>query len=152
MSKNIKLIFPMDGQVMPLTEVNDYLFNRKIMGEGAAINPKGNFVYAPVDGEIILVYDAKHAIAIKTDEGLQILIHVGIDSVKLEGKGFATYVKVGDKVEAGDKLLFFDREFIEKKASIITPIVITNSEIVDSVDVSYGNGKAGDPFMNIKLK
>ncbi|MDP4087677.1 MAG: PTS glucose transporter subunit IIA [Bacillota bacterium] len=152
MSKKIDLFLPISGKVVALTEVNDYLFNKKIMGEGAAIKPSDNFVYSPVDGEIILVYDAKHAIGIKTEEGLQILIHVGIDSVKLEGRGFASYVKVGDKVKAGEKILFFDREFVEMQASSITPLVITNSEIVEVIDINYKSTKAKEIFMTVELK
>lgn len=152
MSKKIKLNLPITGKVLALTEVNDYLFNKKIMGEGFAINPKENFVYSPADGEVILVYEAKHAIAIKTDEGLQILIHVGIDSVKLEGRGFASYVKVGDKVKAGDKILFFDREFVELKASIVTPVVITNSELLNSFDINFSSSKAGDIVAEATIK
>lgn len=152
MGKTIQLALPVNGKVAALTEVNDYLFNKKIMGEGAAIKPEDNFVYSPADGEVVLVYDAKHAIAIRTDEGLQILIHVGIDSVKLEGRGFASYVKVGDKVSVGEKILFFDREYIEKHASSITPLVITNSELIESIDINYKATKATDRFMTIELK
>jgi glucose-specific phosphotransferase system IIA component len=152
MSKEIKLLLPITGTVVALTEVNDYLFNKKIMGEGAAVKPNDNYLYSPVDGEIVLVYDAKHAIAIQTEDGLQILIHVGIDSVKLEGRGFASYVKVGDKVKAGDKILFFDREYIESFASTITPLVITNSELVETIDTNFRTTKAGDVFMTVTLK
>lgn len=152
MSKEIELLLPVDGKVIPLTEVNDYLFNKKIMGEGVAVIPNGNFVYAPLDGEINLIYDAKHAIGIKTEEGLQILIHIGIDSVKLEGRGFAAYVKVGERVAKGDKLIFFDKEFLEKKASPVTPIVITNPELIESIDTNYKASKEKDLLMKIKLK
>lgn len=152
MSKKIKLNLPVNGKVLALTEVNDYLFNKKIMGEGFAVKPTSNFIYSPVDGEIILVYEAKHALAIKTSEGLQILIHVGIDSVKLEGRGFASYVKVGDKVKRGDKILFFDREFVESKASTITPIVITNSELIQSFDINFSAAKTGDTAAEATLK
>lgn len=152
MGKRINLLLPISGEVVALTEVNDYLFNKKIMGDGAAIRPKDNFVYSPVDGEVVLVYDAKHAIGIKTEDGIQILIHVGIDSVKLEGKGFASYVKVGDKVKAGDKILFFDREFVEMQASTVTPLVITNSEIIEGIDINYKSTKAKEVFMTIELK
>ena len=152
MSENVKLTLPIKGEVLSLTEVNDYLFNRKIMGEGFAIRPRDNFVYSPVDGEIVLVYDAKHALAIKTEEGLQILIHIGLDSAKLEGRGFASYVKVGDKVKAGEKLFFFDREFIEKRSSIVTPIVITNSEIIKSFTINYSASKLGDSVAEVVLK
>ena len=152
MSKEVSMLLPINGKVRALTEVNDYLFNKKIMGEGAAIEPSDSFVYSPVDGEITLVYESKHAIGIKTEDGLQILIHVGIDSVKLEGRGFATYVKAGDKVSAGDKILFFDREFVEKNASTITPLVITNSEIVESIEINYKSNKVGQQFITLKLK
>jgi glucose-specific phosphotransferase system IIA component len=152
MSKTIELILPVDGKVIPLTEVNDYLFNKKMMGEGVAVIPNDNFIYSPLDGEIVLVYDAKHAIAIKDSSGLKVLIHVGIDSVKLEGRGFATYVKVGDKVNKGDKLMFFDREFLEKKASSVTPMVITNPELVDIFDTNYKVCKSRQVLMTITLK
>lgn len=152
MSKEINLLLPINGTVASLSEVNDYLFNKKIMGDGAAIKPNDNYLYAPVDGEIVLVYDAKHAVAIKTKDGLQILIHVGIDTVKLDGKGFASYVNVGDMVSAGDKLLYFDREYIEKQASTITPIVVTNSELVEVIDTNYKATKVGSHFMTIILK
>jgi PTS system, glucose subfamily, IIA component len=151
-SKEINLLLPINGTVASLSEVNDYLFNKKIMGDGAAIKPNDNYLYAPVDGEIVLVYDAKHAVAIKTKDGLQILIHVGIDTVKLDGKGFASYVNVGDMVSAGDKLLYFDREYIEKQASTITPIVVTNSELVEVIDTNYKATKVGSHFMTIILK
>jgi sugar PTS system EIIA component len=151
-SKEIKLQLPINGKVLALAEVNDYLFNKKIMGEGAAIKPSDNFVYSPVSGEIIMLYDAKHALAIKTEEGLQILIHVGIDSVKLEGKGFASYVKVGDKVLAGDRLLFCDVKYIELFASSVTPIVVTNSEMIDCIDINFKASRTSDTFMTIKLK
>lgn len=152
MSKQIELMLPVDGRVMPLTEVNDYLFNKKMMGDGAAIYPESNFIFSPVDGEIALVYDSKHAIAIRTEDNIQILIHIGLDSVKLEGRGFAAYVKAGDKVKRGDKLIFFDKEFVEMKSSLITPIVITNSEIVETMDVNYKSNKAGQSLMTITLK
>ncbi|MBL4934873.1 PTS glucose transporter subunit IIA [Clostridium sp. YIM B02515] len=152
MNDTIKLVMPVDGEVLPLSEVQDYLFSKRIIGEGLAINPKDNFIISPVEGEITLVYDTKHAIVLKTKEGLQILIHVGIDSVKLEGRGLATYVKVGDKVSKGDKLMFFDKDFLEKKASSITPIIITNPELVESFDINYKASKCGDTLLVIKLK
>lgn len=152
MKKIIEMLLPMDGRVLPLTEVNDYLFNKKIMGEGIAIEPYGNNIYSPVDGEITLVYDAKHAIAIRTDEGLQILLHIGIDSVKLEGRGFATYVKAGDRVKKGDKILFFDKEYLEKKVSSVTPIVITNPELIENMDTNFKASKVSDVVLTITLK
>ncbi|HEY5563349.1 MAG TPA: PTS glucose transporter subunit IIA [Clostridiaceae bacterium] len=148
----IKLYLPIKGSILPLSEVNDYLFSKKIMGEGLAIKPEDNFIYSPVDGEVVLIYDTKHALALKTKEGLQLLIHIGIDTVKLEGRGFASYVKVGDMVKTGDKLVFFDREFIEKKVSSITPIVITNPELIENFDINYKANNNGDLLAEIRLK
>lgn len=152
MNKEINLILPIDGKVIPLSEVNSYLFNNKMLGDGVAIQPEDNFVYSPIDGEITLVYEAKHAIAIKSPEGLNIMIHVGLDTVKLEGRGFASYVKVGDKVKAGDKILFFDREYVELKSSTTTPLVITNSEVIESIEIDYHASKAKQEFVHITLK
>ena len=152
MSKKINFLLPVDGTPIPLSEVNDYLFNKKIMGEGVAIKPLGDTIISPIDGEIAVVYESKHAIMIKSEDGLEILIHVGIDSAKLQGKGFAAYVKVGDKVKAGDKILYFDRAFIEKNVSDVTPIVITNAEIIESFDINYEARKALDTLMEITIK
>ncbi|MBU5590668.1 PTS glucose transporter subunit IIA [Clostridium sp. MSJ-4] len=152
MNNKLELFLPVDGTVKPISEVNDYLFNKKIMGEGVAIEPKGNYLYAPIDGEITLVYEGRHALAIKTDAGLQILIHLGIDSVKLNGKGFAYYVNEGDKVKKGEKILFFDKEYIEKYASTTTPIVITNSELISNITFNYKANKVGDLLMEVNLK
>ncbi|WP_032121601.1 PTS sugar transporter subunit IIA [Clostridium amazonitimonense] len=152
MNNKLELFLPVDGIVKPISEVNDYLFNKKIMGEGVAIEPKGNYLYAPIDGEITLVYEGRHALAIKSDAGLQILIHLGIDSVKLNGKGFAYYVNEGDKVKKGEKILFFDKEYIEKYASTTTPIVITNSELISNITFNYKANKVGDLLMEVNLK
>ena len=152
MTKKISFLMAVEGTPIPLSDVSDYLFSKKIMGEGVAVKPTGNLVCSPVDGEIAVVYEAKHAIIIKTEDGLQVLIHVGIDSAKLEGRGFATYVKVGDKVNAGDKLLLFDREFVEKNVSDVTPVVITNSELIETIDINYSASKLNDTLMEIVLK
>lgn len=147
MSKIIKMVLPINGKVLPLSDVNDYLFNKKIMGEGAAIEPYDGNVVSPIDGKIVLIYKTNHAIAVENEDGIKVLIHVGLDSAKLEGKGFALYVKIGDDVKAGDKILSFDRDFVEKNASIITPVVITNSERVKNYDVDYSIKKAGEEFV-----
>lgn len=147
MSKVIKMVLPINGKVLPLSGVNDYLFNKKIMGEGAAIEPYDGNVVSPIDGKVVLIYKTKHAVAVESEDGIRVLIHVGLDSAKLDGKGFALYVKEGDKVKAGDKILSFDREFLEKNASLITPVVITNSERVKDYDVDYSIKSAGKEFV-----
>lgn len=152
MSKVVKLLLPIDGKVVPLSEVNDYLFNKKIMGEGAALKPTGDYVCSPIDGEIALIYDSKHAFIIKSIDGLQILIHIGLDTSKLEGRGFGSYVKVGDKVKAGDKILFFDKDYVESKSSLETPVVITNVDLIENININYKIREVGKEFAEITLK
>ena len=152
MGETLKLLLPISGTVIPLSEVNDYLFNKKMMGEGIAIKPKDNLVYSPIDGEVAVLYESKHALMIKGKSGINLLIHVGMNTAKLEGRGFGSFVKVGDKVLAGDKLMFFDTEYVENKSSLDTPVVITNPEILENIDIDFGVKKAKSVFATIKLK
>lgn len=118
---------PIHGEIKPLSEVPDQVFSQKMMGDGFAILPTEGMVISPVDGEIVTFFPTKHAIGIKANDGREILIHVGIDTVKLEGKGFEALVAQGDKVEAGQPLLKMDLAYIKAHAvSIITPIIFTN--------------------------
>lgn len=120
-------ISPMEGEMKPLSEVPDQVFSQKMMGDGFAILPTEGIVVSPVDGEIVTFFPTKHAIGIKANDGREILIHVGIDTVKLNGEGFKALVEQGDKVEAGQPLLEMDLAYIEENAvSIITPIIFTN--------------------------
>lgn len=152
MGKILELLQPINGSIIPLSELNDYLFNKKMMGEGVAIKPKDNYVYSPIDGEVAVIYESKHAIIIKSDTGIQVLIHIGLDTAKLEGRGFGSYVKEGDRVSAGDKLIFFDREYLETKSSLDTPIVVTNPELIESIEINYGCKNEKCKFATIKLK
>ena len=138
--KGVQLQTPMVGQIIQLADVPDQVFSGKMIGEGFAINPTEGKVYAPVDGEIVQLFPTKHAIGIRTKNGLEILIHVGIDTVELKGEGFIAYCKAGDQVKAGDLLLDVDLEFIKsKEKSIITPIVFTDKSQYKSFDVTYGS-------------
>ena len=98
------------------------------MGNGIAIDPTDNKVYAPFDGTVEFIAETKHAIGLKSDDGVELLIHVGMDTVKMNGKGFDVKTKVNERVKEGDSLLEFDRNEIQKEGySLITPVVITNS-------------------------
>lgn len=152
MGKTLELLLPISGTVIPLSEVNDYLFSKKIMGEGIAIKPTDNFLYSPIDGEVAVLYESKHAIIIKGESGIQLLLHVGMDTAKLEGRGFGSFVKVGDKVSAGDKLMFFDAEYVSDKSSLDTPVVITNPDILEDIQIDFTAKKAKSKFATIKLK
>ncbi|MEH7085535.1 PTS glucose transporter subunit IIA [Neobacillus drentensis] len=118
---------PIEGEIIPITEVPDQVFSQKMMGDGFAIVPSKGSVVSPVDGEIMNVFPTKHAIGIKASQGYEILIHVGMDTVNLKGEGFTVLVKDGEKITKGQEILKFDLDFIKKSApSIVTPIIFTN--------------------------
>jgi PTS system glucose-specific IIC component len=133
-----KILNPIKGEIIPLEKVKDDVFSQKIMGEGFAIIPKDNKVFAPISGEITILFPTKHAIVIKDNKGYEIMIHVGIDSVKLNGKGFETKLSKGDKVEEGDLLLTFDRELLANNGDVTTPVIITNLPENIRAYVKYG--------------
>jgi PTS system glucose-specific IIA component len=136
----VHITAPLNGKVLDITEVPDPVFSQKMMGEGVAIEPTDGQVVSPIDGEVVSVFPTKHAIGLKTKSGLELLIHIGLETVNLNGEGFESFVAAGDKVKRGDKLISFDLEFIREKAkSTITPIIITNTdEVVENVDKNVG--------------
>ncbi|EFR97423.1 pts system glucose-specific eiicba component, partial [Listeria ivanovii FSL F6-596] len=117
-----------DGQLISLEEVPDPVFNQKMMGEGIAIKPETGTIVAPADGKIIQLAETKHAFGIRTALGQEILVHIGLETVSLNGEGFNVLVKVGDKVKKGQPVVEADIDFIQKNAaSTVIPMVITNS-------------------------
>lgn len=121
------IINPIEGEIIPITEVPDQVFSGKMMGDGFAIIPSEGTVVSPVDGEIVNVFPTKHAIGILSNGGKEILIHIGIDTVKLNGEGFEVLVSQGEKVTKGQQLVKIDLHFIRENApSTITPVVFTN--------------------------
>lgn len=141
-----KFVAPISGELLPITEVPDPVFAGKMMGDGFAIKPNDGTVVSPVNGKIINVFPTKHAIGITADSGREILIHFGIDTVKLNGEGFEALVSEGDEVKAGQPLLKVDLDYIAKNAtSTITPIIFTNLAEGQSVTVEKpGTVKNGD--------
>lgn len=110
-----ELYAPMKGEVLDVSKSADPAFASKAMGEGVAINPSEGVIYAPADGTISLIFPTKHAMGITLNSGIELLIHAGIDTVKMEGKGFETFVETGAKVKKGDKLLSFDMDLVKEK-------------------------------------
>ena len=128
LDNNKEIKNPLSGKVLPLSKVEDAVFSSGAMGNGIAIDPTDNKVYAPFDGTVEFIAETKHAIGLKSDDGIELLIHVGMDTVKMNGKGFDVKTKVNERVKEGDLLLEFDRNEIQKEGySLITPVVITNS-------------------------
>ncbi len=125
-------VSPMKGKLMPLEEVQDQAFASKAMGDGFAIELEGNQVVSPVNGEVILCFPTHHAYGIRSDEGKEILIHIGMDTVELNGEGFSPKVEVGDIVQAGDVICEVDREkILTAGKSLVSPVVFTSGEKID---------------------
>jgi len=138
---------PLSGKVTDITLINDEVFSKNIMGQGVAIQPSDTTVYAPFNGEVKVVFPTKHAIGLQSDEGIELMIHVGLDTVELDGKYFETFVEENQQVKAGDKLLTFDMEKIVADGyEMVTPIVVTNSDQYDNIvfasveEIKHGQG------------
>ncbi|WP_353855457.1 PTS glucose transporter subunit IIA [Bacillus sp. Bos-x628] len=126
---------PVDGELMDMTDVPDPVFSQKMMGDGVAVKPSNGEIVSPVEGEIIQLFHTKHAIGIRTLSGLELLIHIGLETVGLNGEGFKAHMKEGDKVKIGDPLMSCDLDLIEEKAaSTVTPIVIMNGDMIERLD------------------
>lgn len=153
--KEIIIKSPFTGKVIPIEKVPDAVFSQKMMGEGIAVEPSEGIALAPISGEIAVLFPYGHAFGIKTEEGLELLIHIGIDTVELKGAGFKKLAKQGDKVKAGDKLIEFDLNFIkEKSPSVISPIVIVNVQAVKKINKpNQQEVKAGiDEILKVVMK
>ncbi|AIC93146.1 beta-glucoside-specific PTS transporter subunit IIABC [Shouchella lehensis] len=125
---------PLNGELVPLKDLSDPTFAQEIMGKGVAIEPTENRIIAPISGEVMVLPDSQHAIGIKGDEGEEILIHIGIDTVSLKGEHFKAFVQVGDRIEVGEPLITFDREAIKEAGfQTVTMIIVTNTP--DYLDV-----------------
>lgn len=136
---------PIDGKINPLSEVPDQVFAEGMMGQGFAIAPTGNTVYSPIDGKIVSIFPTKHAIGLVTDTGVDILIHVGVDTVKLKGQGFDQLAEDGQEVKRGDALLKIDLAYIEANApSSIIPIIFTNLTTEKLSVLKYGDQQHGE--------
>lgn len=125
---------PLKGTVVPLSQVSDPVFAEEVMGPGVGIEPEEGALYAPVDGEIISVFPTGHAIGMKTEEGMEVLLHIGIDTVQMEGDGFQAFVKQGDQVKAGELLVEFDcAKIIEKGYKTTTMVLVPNAAILGTM-------------------
>lgn len=151
--EKIELCAPVSGTVKALSDVPDKTFAEKVLGDGAAIIPEEGKVYAPADGTVANIMDSKHGIMFVTDNGAEVLIHIGLDTVNLKGKYFKSYVSDGDKVKKGTLLVEFDLEAIKGEGyNLITPMVVTNiSDYIKAVCMEKENTaiNAGDKFLTV---
>lgn len=147
----IKIASPVNGNIVPLNEVEDETFASGIMGKGIAIIPKDGKIVSPINGTVQTIFKTKHAIGLLSDDGAEILIHVGMDTVQLNGEHFISHIKDGDKVKVGDPLVDVDIDAIKEKGyNTVTPIIITNTdEYLDVIPNKENDTKAGDIILTI---
>ncbi len=150
---SIVISSPVTGMAADLSAAPDEAFAGKMMGDGATVTPKEPVVYAPEDGKVCFVFDTKHAIGFLTDTGISLLLHIGIDTVKLDGRGFEALVENGQKVKKGEPMLKLDIDFIEKNApSLISPILCTELESNQKIRLlAEGKIQAGEPLFAVDI-
>ncbi len=140
---------PLEGTIIPLSEVQDEVFSNEIVGKGAAVVPEKGEVHAPSEGKIISIFDTGHALGIRTKDGIELLIHIGLNTVELKGKYFQIHAKEGDHVKKGDLLISFDMDAIQKAGyDITTPVLVSNT--ADYMDIlAKQEGKAGNGLITV---
>lgn len=150
-AEEIEISAPLRGEAVELSKVDDPTFAEEILGKGAAIIPSEGKVAAPFDGTVISVFDTKHAIALKSENGLELLIHIGLDTVKLNGKHYDAKVSNGDKIKKGQELILFNMNKIKEEGyDIVTPVVVTNPDDYSDFDTVKGSVSIGDSFIKVK--
>ncbi|MFW5981360.1 MAG: PTS sugar transporter subunit IIA [bacterium] len=150
----VNIYSPLAGEIVSLEEVPDKAFSQKMVGEGLAIKADSNILYSPVSGKVVKLFSTNHALGITTSENIDVLIHIGIDSVKLEGKGFEAFVGEGQEVSKGDKLISIDWDILEGNIpSLLTPVVITNFDEIGEIKNRATNKiNTGDILYTVELK
>lgn len=146
------LYSPLNGEVKPITESPDPVFSQKMMGDGIVIFPKDGQVVAPFDGKVTMIFPSKHAIGLTSKDGVELLIHYGLDTVNLNGEGFEVFVEVGQAISKGDRLLTANNTLIEENGySTAVPVVFTALADNQSIEiVKSGEVNQGDKIVIIK--
>ena len=149
--KTVMIASPITGVAAPLSDTPDEVFSNKMLGDGAAVTPVDNIVRAPEDGEVAFVFDTKHAIGFMTESGISLLIHVGIDTVKLDGKGFEVFVENGQRVKKGEPMMKLDLDYLKANApSVMSPVICSEMEENQKVRlIKTGDIQAGDTLFAI---
>ncbi|MDI6600875.1 PTS sugar transporter subunit IIA [Calorimonas adulescens] len=150
----VDIFSPVNGTIVDLGNVPDPVFAQKMVGDGVAIEPTDGLIVSPVDGEVLQLFPTLHAIGLRSKEGLETLIHIGIDTVELKGDGFTALIKQGDVVTVGTPLIKVDLDKLKSSGkSAVTPVILTNGEIIQSIEKRYGDVEAGvDTIMVVAIK
>ena len=151
-SGSIEIIAPLSGEIVNIEDVPDVVFAEKIVGDCIAIKPAGNKIVAPVDGTIGKIFETNHAFSIESDDGIELFVHFGIDTVELKGEGFKRIAEEGQTVKKGDLIIEFDLALLEEKAkSVLTPVVISNMDEIKELNKLTGSVTVGETvIMRIK--
>ena len=143
-NSNKKMLAVADGEVILLERVPDEVFSSGMLGEGFAVEPTAGTIYSPVSGTIGAVTETKHAYTVRSEDGLDILVHIGVDTVKLGGEGFISLVEEGDEVKAGDIIARADLDIIKKQGCpTVIPVIVSNFEDMKSFEVKTGAVRGG---------
>lgn len=143
---------PAEGEVVPLEQFPDELFSQEVLGPGCGILPAGDTVIAPFNGTVTQLTDTRHAIGVTSGDGVEVLIHIGVDTVEMAGQGFRTFVKEGQKIRRGDQLISFDRAAIKAAGHAdAIAVIVTNSDEFSSVSLkASGHAAAGDVILKVE--
>jgi len=140
---------PVDGEVVALESVDDEVFSQKLVGDGVAIKPISNVFTAPISGKVSKIFSTNHAYSIKSDKDLEVMVHIGLDTVALNGAGFERLVKEGDHVVCGDAIIKVDMNALQQAKDTITPIIISDNSDVKSIEKKLNIVKSGDVIMEV---
>jgi len=137
--KEGSIVAPVTGKTIDIKDVTDAVFAEKMAGDGLAIEPTGDVFVAPADGELTMLFGTKHAFGMTLDKGVQILVHIGLDTVSLNGEGFTAMKEQGDMVKKGEPIVKIDRELIISKGfSLVTPVIFTDMDVLKSFEPQVG--------------
>lgn len=150
--KGIEIGSPVKGKAVPISQVSDPTFGEEILGKGVAIQPEDGKIYAPADGTIEMLFDTKHAVSMTTTEGVELLVHIGLDTVALKGEHFTAHKGNGDAVKKGDLLISLDLEAVKAAGyDVITPMVVCNTSDYQTVEAVTGSDvNPGDTVLILK--
>lgn len=150
--KGIEIGSPVKGKAVPISQVSDPTFGEEILGKGVAIQPEEGKIYAPADGTIEMLFDTKHAVSMTTTEGVELLVHIGLDTVALKGEHFTAHKGNGDAVKKGDLLISVDLEAVKAAGyDVITPMVVCNTSDYQTVEAVTGSDvNPGDTVLILK--